>query len=623
MARTASLPLGISPSPLTGAPMRRMGFTFGVTLLAVAIFGAAFAVGYARVNEGRILPGVDIGGVSVSGLDENSAAAKLDTALPDLSTGQLVIDLGNSSQSVPFSLIGRRYDVPFMIDEAMGVGRATNFIEQLQEQIRVLVNGVSVSPAATWDNAKLVHNVAAIAMAAQRDPISASLSRVDGRYVVNPSDAGVSVDVQGAVASALAAVDNVSADDAHISVATTVVPPAIETSVAQEAADTAERVMGTDVQISGPALTMTLASSSLRGWVHLDPKPDGTGWQLVIERAPIAQAVADYALTTDIAPTNASFAFKEGEIKVVPSANGTAIDVETTTSSIMSILGDRAAGSLAGAATLTLNSVAPTFTTAAATAIAPKVKMLGTWTTNYVSSPLNGLGVNIQIPTSIIDGYVVEPGGLFDYLSVIGPITSPPYTQGAAIVNGHTHLDGVLGGGMCSSSTTLFNAALRAGLQMKNRGNHFYYISRYPLGLDATVWISRARRLTMSFYNDTAYPLLIRGINEQGKVTFQVWGVDDGRTVELSDPVVENPVAAIDQVQYTDTLAAGAKKRIEFNTDGMDVTVTRTVKDAAGNVIHFDTFHSSYGTVNGITQVGRYPGDPPEGTTIPATQYNH
>ena len=307
----------------------------------------------------------------------------------------------------------------------------------------------------------------------------------------------------------------------------------------------------------------------------------------------------------------------------MPSADGTATDVEVTTDSIMGVLQDRAAGNVAGIATLTLSSVAPTFTTSAATAIAPRVKMLGTWTTNYIPSPLNGEGVNIQIPTSIIDGYVVEPGGLFDYLAVIGPITSPPYTQGAAIVNGHTHLDGVLGGGMCSSSTTLFNAALRSGLEMKNRGNHFYYISRYPLGLDATVWISRARRLTMSFINDTAYPILIRGINEQGKVTFQIWGVDDGRTVELSEPLVENPVVAVDQVEYTDTLAPGVKKRTEFNTDGMEVTVTRTVKDSAGNVIHFDTFQSNYGTVNGITQVGRYPGDPPEGTTIPATQYNH
>jgi vancomycin resistance protein YoaR len=561
--------------------------------------------------------------VSLSGLDRGSAAAKLTESLPDLGAGNLVIDIGGSSKSVPFAAIARQYDIAYMLDQALGIGRAPNFIEQLQQQLRALVTGTSVSPVATWDNAALTQKVAAIATAAQVAPVNASLSRVDGRYVVNPSSPGIAVDVQGAVASALAAIDNVSTSDAHISVATSDVPPTIETAVAQDAADTAERVMGTDVQAAATGQSMTIDSASLRGWVHLDPKADGNGWQLVIERAPIAQAVLDYGLTSNIAPKNASFAFSDGAITVLPSSDGTATDVETTTNSIMDLLQQRAAGQVAGAATLTLSRVPPTFDTAAATALAPRVKLLGEWTTNYIPNPLNGEGVNIQIPTNIIDGYVVAPGALFDYLSVIGPITSPPYTTGAAIVHGHTVMEGVLGGGMCSSSTTVFNAALRSGLDMQSRANHFFYISRYPLGLDATVWITNSRRLTMSFVNDTAYPILIRGINEQGKVTFQIYGVDDGRTVELSEPLVENPVAAVDQVQYTDSLAPGVTKRVEFNTDGMDVTVTRTVRDAAGNVIHFDTFISHYGTVNGLTQVGRYPGDPPDGTTIPATQYNH
>jgi vancomycin resistance protein YoaR len=623
MARTQSLPVGVSPTPLISQTMRRMSFTFGVTLLAIGLFGSAFAVGYARVNEGRVLPGVDVGGVALSGLDRPSAAARLRQSLPDLSQGNLVIEIGDTSESVPFSAIGRGYDMDFMLDQALGVGRAPNFVEQLQEQLRTLISGTSVNPVAAWDNDALAQQVSAIARAAQWDPIDASLSRVDGRYVVNPSSPGQSVDVEGALSSALAAVDNVSPADAHVNVATTVVPPRIETATAQAAADLAEQVMGTDLRVTGPAQSMTITSAELRGWVHLDLNAEGTNWQLVVERAPIAQAVVSYGLANDIAPQNASFKFQDGGIAVVPSSDGLAANVETTTDSIMAVLEGRAAGTLGGVATLTLDSVPPTFTTAEATALAPQITLLGEWTTNYVPSPLNGEGVNIQIPTKIIDGYVVEPGGLFDYLSVIGPITSPPYTSGAAIVRGHTVLEGVLGGGMCSSSTTIFNAALRAGLDMRNRGNHFYYISRYPLGLDATVWITKSRRLTMSFVNDTAYPILIRGINQTGKVTFQIFGVDDGRTVEFSEPIVTNPVAAVDRMMYVDALPAGIKKRVEFNVDGMDVSVTRIVRDAAGNVIHEDTYVSDYGTIDGLTEVGRYPGDPPDGTIIPASAYPH
>ena len=50
--------------------------------------------------------------------------------------------------------------------------------------------------------------------------------------------------------------------------------------------------------------------------------------------------------------------------------------------------------------------------------------------------------------------------------------------------------------------------------------------------------------------------------------------------------------------------------------------VTRTVKDANGNVIHQDEFYSNYRTINGMTQVGRYPGDPPDLTIIPASEYH-
>ena len=64
---------------------------------------------------------------------------------------------------------------------------------------------------------------------------------------------------------------------------------------------------------------------------------------------------------------------------------------------------------------------------------------------------------------------------------------------------------------MCSSSTTLFNAAMRAGLQMGARSNHKYYIPRYPLGLDATVSkMAGGGGQTMSFTNDMKHPIVIR-----------------------------------------------------------------------------------------------------------------
>ena len=103
----------------------------------------------------------------------------------------------------------------------------------------------------------------------------------------------------------------------------------------------------------------------------------------------------------------------------------------------------------------------------------------------------NGFGANIWIPALTIDGYVVGPREKFDFWKAVGPVTrAKGYRQGGAIINGRTEPQGALAGGICSCSTTLFNAALRAGFPMGARRNHYYYIDRYPLGLDATVFIS-------------------------------------------------------------------------------------------------------------------------------------
>ena len=108
----------------------------------------------------------------------------------------------------------------------------------------------------------------------------------------------------------------------------------------------------------------------------------------------------------------------------------------------------------------------------------------------------------------------------------------------------------------------------------------------------------------MRFRNDTAYPLLIRGTTGVDFVRFEIWGPPTGRTVTFSRPIVKNVVQATDSVQETTSIPAGTKKRIEYPVSGMQVWVTRTVRDAAGTVIHSDTWYSNYKRVNGILLVG-------------------
>ena len=108
----------------------------------------------------------------------------------------------------------------------------------------------------------------------------------------------------------------------------------------------------------------------------------------------------------------------------------------------------------------------------------------------------------------------------------------------------------------------------------------------------------------MRFTNDTKYPILIRGFASPGVVRFEIWSVPNGRTVTLSRPQVTNVVKGYDTTVQTATLKRGQSNRTEWPVDGKDVVVTRTVRDANGNVIHQETYVSHYHRMVGINQIG-------------------
>ncbi len=86
---------------------------------------------------------------------------------------------------------------------------------------------------------------------------------------------------------------------------------------------------------------------------------------------------------------------------------------------------------------------------------------------------------------------------------------------------------------------------------------------------------------------------------------FEVYSVPNGRKVSISTGRKQNLRYATDTVQYTSSLAPGARKRIEYPVNGFQVTATRTVRDRKGNVIHRDSYYSNYARITGITLVGR------------------
>ena len=601
------------PTPGTRRPSARLrfGVAFLVGLVLTLGLGAGAMYAYDQQYTGRILPGVQVGSVDVSGLTPDDARAKLDAAYAGLAEGRVVLNGPDGPHEISYAEIGRRIDSDGLVTEAMAHGRDGTVIDRAVANARTALRGAALTPRVTFDQEKLTTAIAAIADGLRITPAEASVV-ADAKlaYSVVPGHDGRTVDATAtadAVALEVAQLDAPAEVTATLPVSTT--EPVVTTTEATTAKTDADRIAANITLVVGDK-KVPIDTSKLRPLITFGLTADG-GYAPTVDTTKVTTLLDGLAAKIDRKAVSATFRTSGSKVTgIVDSKNGYKLDVPATAKQIEALLAARAIGTASTEVRPALTVTEPVLTTAEAKAAAPKMRRISSWTTHFQIYERNGFGANIWIPALTIDGYVVGPREKFDFWKAVGPVTrAKGYKQGGAIINGKTEPQGALAGGICSCSTTLFNAALRAGYQMDARRNHFYYIDRYPLGLDATVAISGSSVTTMSWTNDTDYPVLIRGYKIRkgsiGYVKFELYSVPTGRTVTIGAPVVKNVRPASDSIQYTSTLAPGASKRIEFPVDGKQVWRTVTVKDKNGKVIRRTTYYSNYARITGIVLVGR------------------
>jgi vancomycin resistance protein YoaR len=568
-----------------------LGITFA--LVALVAFGQAYA--------GRILPGVQVGGVDIGGLTPADARLALVAAHDRLEDGAVTVRSGSGSVVISYAQVGRTVDYDTMIDRAAAVGRNGSRFTEAVAGLRLLARPESQPVLVRFDRDRLAKALAAFADRVYLRPLDAAVLATKTGYSTSRSVDGVQVDTsQVAPAIEAALLDPASPAAYAITADASRVAPAISDADANRARTAAERI-AVDLVLARGSKTWKITGYRIRTWITFSGT--GAGFAPSVDVAGVPAALKRVAKDVQRKPTEARFLRSRsgGILGVSASSLGRALDVTTTSRSIAAALAARAEGSGPARVKVATMQVAPKVSTDEATKSAPLMVRVGTWTTRYQVSAHNGFAANITIPARRLDGVVVNPGQVFDFWDALGEVSfRTGYRLGGAIVGGHTVEGRALAGGICAASTTLFNAAARGGLEIVTRSPHWYYIPRYPLGLDATVSGSQSMR----FRNDTKFPVLIKAVASPGLVRFEIWSVPNGRTVAWSRPSVSNVVRGYETVKYTSSLPRGKRQRIEWPVDGKDVSVTRTVRDAVGRVVHRDTFVSHYHRMVGVTLVG-------------------
>lgn len=193
---------------------------------------------------------------------------------------------------------------------------------------------------------------------------------------------------------------------------------------------------------------------------------------------------------------------------------------------------------------------------------------LSSYSTKYLTSNTTRTK-NIENAVSKLDELVIPDGAIFSFNQVVGKRTVLSGYEEAKVVQGDEFVDG-LGGGICQVSSTIFQAVLKANLEIKVRACHSLEISYVPLGGDATVqWNSQ----DFQFKNNSGSDIRLSVWTDNGTLTCKVFAADD-----ISTGLVKIDIEKTGKDTYTLTRTVNGKANYTTNSKYAKPKTTTTEK---------------------------------------------
>ena len=189
---------------------------------------------------------------------------------------------------------------------------------------------------------------------------------------------------------------------------------------------------------------------------------------------------------------------------------------------------------------------------------------LATFSTSYASSNANR-STNIALAASKLNGKVLMPGEEFSFNDTVGKRTASAGFKTATVYsNGQVTTD--YGGGICQVSSTLYNAVLRANLEITNRVNHTFTVGYVPIGLDATVsWGAPDYK----FKNSRSYPIKLVATTQGKRLSISIYGLKEEVEYEVELVSYKTGTVPYTTVYTTDSsLAKGQTKVVQSGSNG-------------------------------------------------------
>jgi len=528
-----------------------------------------------------IQPGVSVGGVDVGGMSRTEAREVLARQIGDRLGRPVQVRTAAGTVSVVPGSSGIRVDLDRAIDEAMSSGR-------LEARLLPHVWSSNIAAPLSFASATLLPDPLAQLQSQPRD--ARLIVKADGSARVVEAHSGSAFDAPSALRLiGLAAL----AGHPSVTVPLREQSPRVTTAAATDALQRARHLLGGPIPLRFKGKRVgRITPAQLAPLMRA--APTGTAVALSVDPKGLAPLLKQAAKKVERAPRNATFTVDGKHARIRSDRPGLTVDVAGTAANIVA-----GGAGAAPRATVAVTKHDAKFTVADAKKLGIKERLFNKPITTSMGASSSNRIHNVHLLADMLDGRIIKAGQTFDFNKAVGQrTTARGFLVGQQIENGQ--LVPAVGGGVCQVVTTMFDSAFYAGLKVTDRRNHDFYISHYPLGMDATVsWGGPEFR----FVNTLKHAIMIKTSYTDASLSIQFYGTREGITVtKTTGPEYGFTSPGVRRIPDA-SVAPGTEVRTGGGGGGFSVVVYRTVR-RNGKVIRKDQFTSHYVPSDVIVKVG-------------------
>lgn len=567
---------------------------------------------YMAAHQDRIFTGISVLDIDLSGKTREEASALIAAGGRLAGNGGLTLSdsLHETNDLVAWDSLGIYLDVDKVVDEAFDFGRTQP--ANLREIFDTWYFGRTYAPVWIIDEERLINAIDVLAAERRVDSTESAYAVQDAEVSYTAPAPGYQLDKSDLRTQILAKVGSDSAETIALRYDEVAPGEASVESTALQLSEllVSERSLYVEEPYDSDDLEPLVADSAeIRKWVVVDDADNIS----IDERAVrnwLQSKTSRYARSS----IDARFYFDDFTKELVliePHVSGREFDLDATVERLISSF-----DTLEVAVPIAFNELVPAIHSDVTGAELGITELLAEETTWFFDSPDNRKQ-NILAGASKFYGIMVKPGEEFSFNDNLGAISyENGFADGLVIIGGRTQAG--IGGGICQVSTTMFQTAFWAGLDIGERNQHGYRVSYYeqapkgidkPLGMDAAIYSSPndpSLNVDFTFINNTPHHILIESYYHEldESLTVKFYSTDIGRIVERNITTADEQPAPPDRYVYSDTVEDGEFEQVEWAADGGIASVYRVVYNRFGDVRDEDYFVSRYTPWANVYQYG-------------------